>query len=53
MEIAFNHGFLMDGLVSAEVEEIRLEVQSPLKPGVIKASDAGELTYLLMPVRLS
>jgi DNA polymerase-3 subunit beta len=53
VEIAFNHGFLMDGLASAEAEEVTLEIHSPLKPGVIKASGEGELTYLLMPVRLT
>lgn len=52
VEIAFNHGFLSDGLSAAAGDEVALEIQSPLKPGILKApSDEGFL-YLLMPVRL-
>jgi len=52
VEIAFNHAFLMDGLNSAGVETLRLEIESALKPGLIKsAADQGFL-YVLMPVRL-
>lgn len=52
VEIAFNHAFLTDGLASATAEVVRLEIQSALKPGVIKSVDGDSYLYLLMPVRL-
>jgi DNA polymerase III subunit beta len=51
-EIAFNHGFLMDGLASAGSEGVRLEVQNHLKPGLLKTVGDEGFLYLLMPVRL-
>jgi DNA polymerase-3 subunit beta len=52
VEIAFNHTFLMDGLASVATEETRLEIVSPLKPGIIKPGEGEDYLYLLMPVRL-
>lgn len=52
VEIAFNHAFLMDGLVSVPGENVRLEVQTALKPGLLRATGEEEFLYLLMPVRL-
>jgi len=52
VEIAFNHGYLLDGVSVAEGDTIALEVTSPLKPGVLKATDSEDFVYLLMPVRL-
>jgi len=52
VEIAFNHAFLMDGLSSAPAETLRLEVQSSLKPGVLRTVGDEGFLYLLMPVRV-
>jgi len=52
VEIAFNHAFLMDGLNSAGTETVRLEVQSALKPGLLRTVGDEGFLYLLMPVRL-
>lgn len=52
VEIAFNHAFLIDGLSSVPTEEIVLEVQSALKPGLIRSRGDEDFLYLLMPVRL-
>ena len=52
VEIAFNHAFLMDGLNSAPTETLRLEVQSALKPGVLRTVGDEGFLYLLMPVRV-
>lgn len=52
VEIAFNHAFLMDGLNSAGSDSVRLEVQSALKPGLLRSVDTEGFLYLLMPVRL-
>ena len=53
VEIAFNHAFLMDGISSMDTEDTRIEIVSPLKPGVFKPADGEDYLYLLMPVRLS
>lgn len=52
VDIAFNHSFLMDGLVSSDEETLSLEIVSALKPGLLKSPGSAEFLYLLMPVRL-
>jgi DNA polymerase-3 subunit beta len=52
VEIAFNHTFLTDGVGAATSEQVRLEIVSPLKPGVLRPAGDEDFTYLLMPVRL-
>ncbi len=52
IEIAFNHAFFIDGLNSIPSENTRLELQSSLKPGLLKSSEEEDFLYLLMPVRL-
>lgn len=52
VEIAFNHAFLIDGLSSVPTETVLLEVQSALKPGLLRSRGEEDFLYLLMPVRL-
>jgi DNA polymerase-3 subunit beta len=52
VEIAFNHGFLADGLAAARGEKATMQIVSPLKPGVIRVPQDEGFLYLLMPVRL-
>lgn len=52
VEIAFNHGFLSDGVSSAGGDMLTLNIVSALKPGVITAGTDEGFLYLLMPVRL-
>lgn len=52
MEIAFNHQYILDGLNMIEGDVI-LELQSSLKPGILKSSEQEKFLYLAMPVRLS
>lgn len=52
VEIAFNHAFLMDGIASADSEQLDLEIQSSLKPGLVRTAGDDSYLYLLMPVRL-
>jgi DNA polymerase-3 subunit beta len=49
--VAFNPGYLADGLQAAVGESVRLEIKDGLKPGVVRGDDS-EFTYLVMPVRL-
>lgn len=52
IEIAFNHQYLLDGLSSLSGQTI-IELQSSLKPGIIKDSENPGFLYLAMPVRLN
>jgi hypothetical protein len=49
--VAFNPGYLADGLQASTGDTIKLEVRDGLKPGVVRG-DTEEFTYLVMPVRL-
>ena len=51
MEIAFNHQYLLDGLNMIDGTTI-IELQSSLKPGIVKGSEESNFLYLAMPVRL-
>ncbi len=53
VEIAFNHTFFLDGLASADGDEVQLSIQNSLKPGLIKMPGDEGFVYLLMPVRLT
>ncbi len=52
MEIAFNHQFLLDGLTSVDGDVV-IELQTSLKPGILKAAKDDSFMYLAMPVRLA
>lgn len=52
MEIAFNHQYLLDGLNMIQGETV-IELQSSLKPGIVKSTEEQGFLYLAMPVRLS
>ena len=51
LTVAFNPGYLADGLQAAIGESIKLEVRDGLKPGVVRG-ESEDFTYLVMPVRL-
>ena len=52
VQIAFNSHYLIDGLMSFNDNEIELELQGGVKPGIFKSKE-GTFIYLIMPVRLS
>ena len=54
VEIAFNCGYMIEGLGSVETDEVYLDVQSPMKPGILRSTNQEEgFLYLIMPVRIS
>jgi len=59
IEIAFNHGFLLDGLSAIDAPVARFSFTVSNKPAIISGAGdhdseaAAEYKYLLMPVRLS
>ena len=52
MEIGFNPEFLRDGIESAEGDELRLKLISPLRPAVLQGA-GDDFSYLIMPIRLA
>ena len=52
MEIAFNCGYFLEGLMMIKTEKTVMELQSPLHPGIIKAQAEQDYLYLVMPVRI-
>jgi DNA polymerase-3 subunit beta len=52
IEIGFNAEFLRDGLESVNDESVRLQLISPLRPGLIHG-ESDDFLYLIMPIRLA
>ena len=53
LTIAFNAGYLSDGLQAIEGSEVVLSCRDGLKPALLRSPEAGAFLYLLMPVRIS
>lgn len=53
MVIAFNAGYLAEGVQAVEGGEVVLSCRDALKPAVLRGPEGGAFLYLLMPVRLS
>lgn len=53
VEIAFNYAYVLEGLGAVSSDEVYLEVQSSMKPGIFRAPAPESYLYLVMPVRLS
>ena len=53
MTVAFNPRFLGDALDHTEGDRVRIELSTPIKPAKIVGQGHDELTYVVMPVRLS
>jgi DNA polymerase-3 subunit beta len=52
LEIGFNADFLREGIESVETDDVELKLISPLRPGLLQASEE-EFRYLIMPIRLA
>jgi DNA polymerase-3 subunit beta len=52
LEVGFNPEFLRDGIESAEGDELRLKLISPLRPAVLQGA-SEDFSYLIMPIRLA
>jgi DNA polymerase-3 subunit beta len=52
LEIGFNPEFLRDGIESADGDELRLKLISPLRPSVLQG-ESDDFSYLIMPIRLA
>ncbi|MBY0757093.1 DNA polymerase III subunit beta [Clostridium sardiniense] len=52
IQIAFNSRYLIDVLKNFEEEEVVMEMTSSVSPCIIKAKEADNYKYLVLPVRL-
>lgn len=52
IEIGFNNRYLLDALKACEVEQIKLELSSPLSPCVMVPTEGEQFLFLVLPVRL-
>ena len=50
--LAFNAGYLTDALSSMDSEHVRVEMKDPLAAAVLRPTDRGDTTHLIMPMRL-
>ena len=48
--ISINYSYFIDGLTSINSETVSLEIQDPLRPGILRAPEENFI-YLVMPVR--
>jgi DNA polymerase-3 subunit beta len=53
LTVAFNPGYLLDGVEALRTERVVLEVIDATKPATVRGDGDGEYRYLLMPVRVS
>lgn len=53
MAVAFNPGYLLDGVEALRSERIVIETIDSSKPAQLRADDDADYRYLLMPVRVS
>ncbi len=53
LTMAFNPGYLTDGLEIVDSEQVTLHTADPLKPALLRPVDDDGFLYLVMPVRVS
>ena len=53
LTVAFNPGYLIDGIEAAAGEQITLETADAVKPALLRSVGDEGFLYLLMPVRVS
>ena len=53
IQIALNHQYVLDGLMSVSTDQVFFETSSPMKPGIFRAGAGENFLYLVMPVRIS
>ena len=53
LTVAFNPGYLLDGIEAVRSDTLVLEVNDPGKPALVRGEGEDEYKYLLMPVKVS
>ena len=53
LTVAFNPGYLVDGIEASTGDEVTLHTADPVKPALLRSVGNESFLYLLMPVRVS
>ena len=53
VEIGFNNKYLLDALKNSDTDEIKLVLNGPLAPMIVKPVNSDAFTFLVVPMRLS
>ncbi len=53
VEIGFNNRYLLDALKNSDTDEIKLVLNGPLAPMIVKPVNSDSFTFLVVPMRLS
>lgn len=53
IQIAFNAKYVLDGLLVASTEQVELQFDGPLSPGLIRSPSGDDYLYVIMPVRVA
>lgn len=51
LEVAFNHKFLLDGLMKINNSEVKLELSGDSGPGTLKPVEDDSYLYVVMPIK--
>ena len=52
LEIGFNNTYLTDCLRTVDVDEVNIELSSPVSPIIIKPVEGDNFIFLIIPMRL-
>ena len=52
VEIGFNNAYLTDALRTVDVDEVKIELNSPVSPIIIKPVEGEDFIFLIIPMRL-
>jgi len=53
LTVAFNPGYLVEGIEATSGDEVSIETIDALRPAIVRGTGSEEFLYLLMPVRVS
>lgn len=53
LEIGFNYKYMLEATKATEVEEIFIELNTPLSPCVIRPTEGEDFIYIILPVRIN
>ena len=52
LKISFNYHFLLDGLHSIKEDEVIIELNKEVNPGLIHGKSDDNFSYILMPIKI-
>ena len=52
LEIGFNNTYLTDCLRTVDVDEVKIELSSPVSPSIVKPVEGDNFIFLIIPMRL-